>query len=105
MTLGGDAQCYQVTQLRGCVIYLWLVPHGLLEVALGEELGVDELGGLLRVGPVLGLRSIGPLRRCIEVGLEDCENECIHVPCSFRMESASHFTNHRTGVSRNLFNT
>ena len=45
------------------MIYLRLVPHGLLEVALGEELGVDELGGLLRVGPVLGLRSIGPSRR------------------------------------------
>ena len=34
------------------------VPHGLLEVALREELGVDELGRLLGVGPVLGLRSI-----------------------------------------------
>ena len=44
------------------MIYLRLVPHGLLEVALGEELGVDELGGLLRVGPVLGLRSIGPFK-------------------------------------------
>ena len=39
--------------------HLRLVPHGLLEVALREELGVDELGRLLGVGPVLGLRSIG----------------------------------------------
>ena len=91
MTLGGDAQSYKVIQLGGWVIYLRLVPHGLLEVALGEKLGVDELGGLFRVCPVLGLRSIGPLRS-IEVGLGDCENECSKM---FRaaLEWCSHFTN------------
>ena len=31
------------------------VPHRLLKVALGEELGVDQLGALLGVDPVLGL--------------------------------------------------
>ena len=70
MTLGGDAQSYQVIQLGGWVIYLRLVPHGLLEVALGEELGVDELGGLLRVGPVLGLRSIGTIKEMYRGGIE-----------------------------------
>ena len=52
------------------MIYLRLVPHGLLEVALGEELGVDELGGLLRVGPVLGLRSIGTIKEMYRGGIE-----------------------------------
>ena len=35
----------------------WLVTHRLLEVALGEELSVDQLGALLGVHPVLGLVS------------------------------------------------
>ena len=34
-----------------------LVPHRLLEVALGEELSVDQLRALLSVHPVLGLVS------------------------------------------------
>ena len=31
----------------------WLVAHRLLQVALGEELCVDQLGALLHVHPVL----------------------------------------------------
>ena len=72
------------------MIYLRLVPHGLFEVALREELGVDELGGLLRVGPVLGLRSIKGI--LWKDGFGDCVNEIVHIPRSFRMKSISHFT-------------
>ena len=34
-----------------------------------EELGVDELRRLLRVGPVLGLRSIGDSEDAMEDGI------------------------------------
>ena len=61
--------------------HLRLVAHCLLEVALGEELGVDELGRVLGVGPVL--RLLAPITQSV-ARLGGCENPPGIVPIPVR---------------------